>query len=89
MGKNSHKYSVLSFEEPEEKPYKGANLSWCAARKCIYLSGPVGKGANSAGQKTCDYILRTGHPRPCPAGAGCTACKPARQSYQKPRDNAY
>ena len=37
---------------------------------------------------TCDYILIVGHPRPCPAGAGCTARilkKDVKKKMGKPR----
>lgn len=47
----------------------GANA---ACRGCMYLGSLY---AQSTAERTCDYILITGHCRPCPPGAGCTAKK--------------
>ena len=76
---NNHHYSAKGGAE---KPYRGANLSWCAARRCVFLSGTFNKGIGASGQKTCDYILKTGHPRPCPAGEGCTVCTSSRKALE-------
>ena len=63
--KNQHHFAA---ERTEETPYKGANLGWCRMQKCVFLA-ENGNGV----AKSCDYLLQTGHRRPCAAGPGCTA----------------
>ena len=44
-------------------------------RACIYAMQLANAGTSKA-TVCCDYIGRTGHMRPCPAGDGCTEFRP-------------
>ena len=50
--------------------------------KCIYSGRTGGGGTGSA--TTCDYILVTGHRRPCEIGTACTVFT-ARKHPGRPR----
>lgn len=47
---------------------KGPNFSGC--RGCRFFSAVNGH------ERTCDYIIHTGHRRPCPIGPGCSVKEP-------------
>lgn len=48
----------------------------CRRNKCIY------KGTNT---DTCDYLLITGKPRGCPAGAKCTRYSTGKKARKVPK----
>ena len=55
---------------------RGDRASGKECRGCIY--------AGRAGRRTiCVYILKTGHRRPCPPGAGCTVRRTEEDTMQK------
>lgn len=56
-------------------------------RKCYY-SGPVDIGWGKVYPLySCDYLLITGHRRPCPAGDACTVYSPKKAKRRAPCPN--
>lgn len=52
-----------------------------------YCDNCVYKG-KVAGKPCCDYMIRTDHRRPCPAGDGCTVKVPREVKRKKAKNSA-
>lgn len=63
-----------------ETPYPGADTHWCKRKRCVYMEYAFSR-------PVCCYILHTGHPRPCPAGPGCTVLKPGKKIKKSEEDD--
>lgn len=57
-------------QRPRDGPVVG---SYCVG--CVYVGYFCSQSAHKGIPEFCQYILTTGHRRPCPAGPGCTARK--------------
>lgn len=66
------KESWLRFGEPEQKPRAGADRKKKQRVVTAKYCGGCYHYCMSGMQLHCNYIVNTGHRRPCPAGEGCT-----------------
>ena len=54
-----------------------------ACAGCLYVGYLCSQSAHAGRPDFCDYIGKTGHSRPCPAGPGCAARQENRSKRRR------